>query len=88
MLISDCENCEKIDSQSKDCDEPDEPIHKKRRIVDHIPLNCKIKTLNKAEAHPSWNLKSLQKNGCSLLKKMKYLAKWREDVIKCGNTFG
>lgn len=59
----------------------------KKRVVEYIPLDYKIKVVNIARTHPTWNLKTLQKNGCHRLNKMRYLSIWREDIIKGGNVF-
>lgn len=50
-------------------------------------MDYKIKVVNIAKKHPTWNLQSLQKNGCSRLKRKEYLSKWEEDIKKGGNKF-
>ncbi|GBN35976.1 hypothetical protein AVEN_22431-1 [Araneus ventricosus] len=88
-LIHENERCqevlfEKVEGDvSSDEYEPEE----KKRYVEYIPLDYKIKVVNIAKAHPTWNLQSLQKNGCSHLKKMEYLSKWEEEIKKGGNLF-
>ncbi|XP_023228981.1 uncharacterized protein LOC111629327 [Centruroides sculpturatus] len=42
-----------------------EPEGKKKREVDHLSFDYKIKVVNIAKAHPTWNLQTLQKKGCS-----------------------
>ncbi|GBN35808.1 Valine--tRNA ligase, partial [Araneus ventricosus] len=88
-LIHENERCqevlfEKVEGDvSSDEYEPEE----KKRYVEYISLDYKIKVVNIARAHPTWNLQSLQKNGCSHLKKMEYLSKWEEEIKKEGNLF-
>ncbi|XP_044583973.1 uncharacterized protein LOC123264637 isoform X2 [Cotesia glomerata] len=64
---------------------PDEK--KKQKMMDYIPLEYKIKVLNIAKAHPSWKLETLQKNGCSHLKRMDHLKVWKKDVEHGGTKF-
>lgn len=64
-----------------------EPKEKKKRELEHIPLDYKIKVVNIAKKHPTWNLQSLQKNRCSRLKNKKHLCKWEEEIKTGGNTF-
>ncbi|XP_044580607.1 uncharacterized protein LOC123262454 isoform X2 [Cotesia glomerata] len=56
-------------------------------MMDYIPLEYKIKVLNIAKAHPSWKLETLQKNGCSHLKRMDHLKVWEKDVEHGGTKF-
>jgi len=53
----------------------------------YIPLSYKQKTVALVEAHPKWNLKTLQRYGCARLKNMKRLREWKEDVKRGGTTF-
>lgn len=64
-----------------------QPQEKRSRDVEQIPLDYKIKVLNIAKAHPTWSLQTLQRKGCSRLKRKEYLSRWEEDVKKGGNTF-
>lgn len=64
-----------------------EPEYKKSKPSDYISLDYKTKVVNIAEAHPSWSLATLQKKGCSRLKKREYLSKWKEDIKKGGTIF-
>lgn len=54
---------------------------------DYIPLEYKMKTVALAETHPKWSLATLQKKGCSRLKRKDDLKKWAEDVKKGGTHF-
>ncbi|XP_025160571.1 uncharacterized protein LOC112589900 [Harpegnathos saltator] len=53
--------------------------------TDYIPLEYKAKIVALAEAHPHWNLKTLQRQGGSHLKRKDYLIQWKKDV-KSGGT--
>jgi len=57
------------------------------RLADHIPLDSKIRMINIAKEHPNWSLQTLQKKGCSLLKKKENLKKWEADVKSGGTRF-
>ncbi|KAL1488862.1 hypothetical protein ABEB36_014657 [Hypothenemus hampei] len=64
-----------------------EPEGKKSKLIEHIPLDYKIKAVNIAKAHPTWKLQTLQKNGCRRLTKKEQLVQWEKDVMNGGNTF-
>ncbi|XP_020292188.1 uncharacterized protein LOC109858896 [Pseudomyrmex gracilis] len=60
-------------------------LEEETKVMDYIPLEYKIKVVNMAKQHPHWNLKTLQKKGCSRLKNIKCLPRWEKD-IKHGGT--
>lgn len=86
-LIHVQEECREGNFTAVEDDSSDEyvPDEKKCKIAEHIPLEYKIKVLNIAKAHPHWKLETLQKNGCSHLKRMDHLKVWRKDV-ECGGS--
>ncbi|KAJ8960708.1 hypothetical protein NQ314_006019 [Rhamnusium bicolor] len=62
-----------------------EPEQKRKKEMEYIPLDYKIKVVNLAKQYPKWGLRSLQRKGCSRLKNMTDLKRWEKD-IKCGGT--
>ena len=74
-----------VTGDNEDSSDEIEPEEKKQR-ADVIPLEYKMKVVNMAKAHPTWNLKSLQTKGCSKLKNMSYLARWEEQIKKGGTV--
>ncbi|XP_077279989.1 uncharacterized protein LOC143907229 [Temnothorax americanus] len=66
-------------------DEDYDPTDYEEPSDDYIPLQYKEKVVALAEAHPHWNLKTLQKRGASRLKRKDYLIQWKADV-KSGGT--
>jgi len=75
-----------LEYNDSDCEDSDEyqPDEKKAKQVEYIPLDYKVKVVNIAKQHPNWNLKNLQKKGCSRLKNMKDLKRWEEHIKKGG----
>lgn len=47
-------------------------------------MEYKEKVVALAQAHPKWNLATLQKHGARRLKRKDYLQRWKEDVQKGG----
>lgn len=43
--------------------------------------------MNLAKFHPKWNLKTLQKRGCSRLKRMDDLSQWEKQITSGGSIF-
>lgn len=88
-LIHMNEECEEVSFEKiKDFSSDEyEPEEKKSKDIEYIPLDYKIKVINIAKAHPTWNLQTLKKKGCRRLKKIEYLSRWEENVKKGRNTF-
>lgn len=74
--------CEFHETEDDDSDQYMLPGEEK--TLEYIPLEYKIKVVNLAKEHPKWSLKTLQKNGCSRLKSMKLLYRWKEDIKRGG----
>ncbi|KAI4487005.1 hypothetical protein M0802_012105 [Mischocyttarus mexicanus] len=55
----------------------------KKSINSYIPLEIKMEIINMAREHPTWDLHTLQKNGCLKLKSKNYLKVW-EKCIETG----
>lgn len=51
-----------------------------------VPFAVKEKIVTVSEKHPTWRLKSLRQNGCSALKSLRQLRRWKADVKKKKNT--
>lgn len=86
-LIHAHEDCEELQFEVPQLDSsPDEyePEPKKNKS-EMIPIAYKVKVVNIAKAHPTWSLATLQKKGCSRLKRKEYLSQWEND-IKSGGT--
>ncbi|KAL1493960.1 hypothetical protein ABEB36_009639 [Hypothenemus hampei] len=89
-LVDEDDICEKSDFgffESNELSDEYEPEGKKSKLIEHIPLNYKIKVVNIAKAHPTWKLETLQKNGCRKLTKKEYLTQWEKDIINGGNIY-
>ncbi|KAJ8681489.1 hypothetical protein QAD02_017276 [Eretmocerus hayati] len=52
-----------------------------------IPMDEKIRILNKAERHPEWSLETLQRNGCAALSRKDTLVRWKEEVKRGGTQY-
>ncbi|XP_011871240.1 PREDICTED: uncharacterized protein LOC105563886 isoform X2 [Vollenhovia emeryi] len=67
-------------------DDPDYVVEQFEGRHNYISLAYKEKTVALAEAHPKWSLQTLQRRGCSLLKKKSLLKQWKEDVERRGTN--
>ncbi|KAF5294420.1 hypothetical protein FQA39_LY13405 [Lamprigera yunnana] len=74
------------DLEDNDSDESDEyqPDVNKSKEKNYISLDYKIKVVNIVKQYPKWSLANLQKKGCSRLKSIKDLKKWKEHIKKRG----
>ncbi|XP_026671179.1 uncharacterized protein LOC108627179 isoform X1 [Ceratina calcarata] len=79
----DKETHEEARSSSSENYEPQEKITK----TEHIPLEYKIKVVNIVKAHKGWTLKTLQRRGCSRLKRMDDIPRWEAHIKRGGTIF-
>lgn len=89
-LIHENELCEEVSFEEVEeglSSDEYEPEEKRPRELEHVPLDYKVKVVNIAKAHPTWSLQTLQKKGCSRLKKKEYISRWEEDIKKGGTLF-
>lgn len=59
---------------------------KSKPYTDYISLDYKRNVINIARKHPQWKLNTLQRQGCSRLKRMEDLPKWEKHVISGGTV--
>lgn len=88
-LIHANEVCEEVNFETVHDDsspEEYEPEYKKSKPNDYISLDYKTKVVNIAEAHPTWSLATLQKKGCSRLKKKRVYFKMEGGYSKRRNN--
>lgn len=79
---------EVVESSSPNSSSEDyEPDEKKEKIDPDISLDYKIKVVNLARQHPTWNLVTLQRKGAYRLTNLKQLKKWREQIIHGGTKY-
>ncbi|KAI4481541.1 hypothetical protein M0802_013961 [Mischocyttarus mexicanus] len=62
-----------------------EPQEKKEKRSVFDPLETKIKVVTLARQHPTWSLKTLQKNGCGLLKQKNCIKRWEQSILSGGS---
>lgn len=75
-----------FDEAQDDNSDEYEPPEKEKKITDYIPLEYKIKVVNMVREHPKWSLSNLKKKGCSRLKSIQHIYRWREDIKRGGTT--